>query len=143
VFRIASMTKSFTAAAILLLRDEGRLALDEPLDRQRTAVARLHEVHGSLPRDEAAETESDSPFHLAWWLFGQRGRVRVEMLLTPELPPRVQTSDLCSVPVPPAAVAALAGRIVDATDPRRLTEGSPVTAAVGIGPRQARGRRRR
>ena len=29
VFRIASMTKSFTAAAILLLRDEGRLALDD------------------------------------------------------------------------------------------------------------------
>src|SRR5829696_5790299 len=30
VFRIASMTKSFTAAAILLLRDEGRLRLDDP-----------------------------------------------------------------------------------------------------------------
>jgi len=29
VFRIASMSKSFTAAAILLLRDEGRLALDD------------------------------------------------------------------------------------------------------------------
>ncbi len=31
VFRIASMTKSFTAAAILLLRDEGRLRLDDPV----------------------------------------------------------------------------------------------------------------
>ncbi len=30
VFRIASMTKSFTAAMVLLLRDEGRLRLDEP-----------------------------------------------------------------------------------------------------------------
>ncbi|MBO0776890.1 MAG: beta-lactamase family protein, partial [Actinobacteria bacterium] len=30
VFRIASMTKSFTAAAVLLLRDDGALALDEP-----------------------------------------------------------------------------------------------------------------
>jgi len=30
VFRIASMTKSFTAAAVLALRDEGRLALDDP-----------------------------------------------------------------------------------------------------------------
>ena len=29
VFRIASMTKSFTAAAVLLLRDEGALALDD------------------------------------------------------------------------------------------------------------------
>ena len=31
VFRIASMTKSFTAAAVLLLRDEGRLRLDDPV----------------------------------------------------------------------------------------------------------------
>ncbi|MCA9737627.1 MAG: beta-lactamase family protein, partial [Gemmatimonadetes bacterium] len=30
VFRIASMTKSFTAAAILALRDQGRLSLDDP-----------------------------------------------------------------------------------------------------------------
>jgi CubicO group peptidase (beta-lactamase class C family) len=33
VFRIASMTKSFTAAAVLLLRDEGSLALDDLASR--------------------------------------------------------------------------------------------------------------
>jgi CubicO group peptidase (beta-lactamase class C family) len=33
VFRIASMTKSFTAMAVLKLRDEGRLALDDPVER--------------------------------------------------------------------------------------------------------------
>ncbi len=33
VFRIASMTKSFTALAILKLRDEGRLSLDDPIVR--------------------------------------------------------------------------------------------------------------
>jgi CubicO group peptidase (beta-lactamase class C family) len=32
IFRIASMTKSFTAAAILKLRDEGRLSLDAPAE---------------------------------------------------------------------------------------------------------------
>jgi CubicO group peptidase (beta-lactamase class C family) len=32
VFRIASMTKSFTAAAVLALRDEGRLGLDDPAE---------------------------------------------------------------------------------------------------------------
>lgn len=32
-FRIASMTKAFTAMSILKLRDEGRLALDDPADR--------------------------------------------------------------------------------------------------------------
>ncbi len=31
VFRIASMTKSFTAASVLSLRDEGALALDDPV----------------------------------------------------------------------------------------------------------------
>ncbi|HEY5434539.1 MAG TPA: serine hydrolase domain-containing protein, partial [Candidatus Limnocylindrales bacterium] len=31
VFRIASMTKSFTASTVLLLRDEGRLRLDDPV----------------------------------------------------------------------------------------------------------------
>ena len=33
VFRIASMTKSFTAMAILKLRDEGKLSLDSPAER--------------------------------------------------------------------------------------------------------------
>jgi CubicO group peptidase (beta-lactamase class C family) len=33
VFRIASMTKSFTAMSILKLRDEGRLSLDDPAER--------------------------------------------------------------------------------------------------------------
>jgi CubicO group peptidase (beta-lactamase class C family) len=33
VFRIASMTKSFTAMAVLKLRDEGRLSLDDPAEK--------------------------------------------------------------------------------------------------------------
>jgi CubicO group peptidase (beta-lactamase class C family) len=38
VFRIASMTKSFTAATILLLRDEGRLRLDDPVGMHVAAL---------------------------------------------------------------------------------------------------------
>ena len=33
VFRIASMTKSFTAVSILKLRDEGKLSLDDPVEK--------------------------------------------------------------------------------------------------------------
>ncbi len=41
VFRIASMTKSFTAMAILKLRDEGKLSLDDPVARYVPALAGL------------------------------------------------------------------------------------------------------
>src|SRR5262245_61608732 len=36
VFRIASMTKTFTAATVLRLRDDGVLALDDPLPELAT-----------------------------------------------------------------------------------------------------------
>ncbi|HEX5240017.1 MAG TPA: serine hydrolase domain-containing protein, partial [Candidatus Limnocylindrales bacterium] len=41
VFRIASMTKSFTAATILSLRDEGRLRLDDPVALHLPELASL------------------------------------------------------------------------------------------------------
>ena len=41
VFRIASMTKSFTAMAILKLRDEGKLSLEDPVARYVPELAKL------------------------------------------------------------------------------------------------------
>jgi CubicO group peptidase (beta-lactamase class C family) len=41
VFRIASMTKSFTAMSILKLRDEGKLALDDPAEEYVPELASL------------------------------------------------------------------------------------------------------
>ena len=41
VFRIASMTKSFTAMAILKLRDAGRLSLDDPVEHYVPELAAL------------------------------------------------------------------------------------------------------
>lgn len=41
VFRIASMTKSFTALCILKLRDEGKLSLDDPAERYVPELAGL------------------------------------------------------------------------------------------------------
>ena len=50
VFRIASMTKSFTAMAILKLRDEGKLRLDDP------AYLYIPELKGQhYPTSDAAE----------------------------------------------------------------------------------------
>ena len=41
VFRIASMTKSFTALAILKLRDEGKLSLEDPVSKWLPEFARM------------------------------------------------------------------------------------------------------
>ena len=41
VFRIASMTKSFTAMAIMKLRDEGKLSLDDPVAKYVPELANL------------------------------------------------------------------------------------------------------
>lgn len=50
VFRIASMTKSFTALAILQLRDAGRLSLDAPAERYVPQLARLRYPTTDSPR---------------------------------------------------------------------------------------------
>jgi CubicO group peptidase (beta-lactamase class C family) len=42
VFRIASMTKSFTAMSILKLRDEGKLSLDDPAAKWIPQLSQLH-----------------------------------------------------------------------------------------------------
>jgi CubicO group peptidase (beta-lactamase class C family) len=39
-YRIASITKTFTAVAVMQLRDEGKLALDDPLDRHIAGAVR-------------------------------------------------------------------------------------------------------
>jgi len=50
VFRIASMTKSFTALCILRLRDEGKLSLDDPAGRYVPELAGLAPPTADSPR---------------------------------------------------------------------------------------------
>ena len=50
VFRIASMTKSFTALSILKLRDEGRISLDDPADKYIPELAGLAYPTTDSPR---------------------------------------------------------------------------------------------
>ncbi len=49
LFRIASMTKSFTAAAILILRDDGKLGLDAPVATWAPEFASLAGPTGDSP----------------------------------------------------------------------------------------------
>ncbi len=49
VFRIASMTKSFTASLIMLLRDVGVLALDDPAERYAPEVAGVRSAAPDTP----------------------------------------------------------------------------------------------
>ena len=50
VFRIASMTKSFTALAILQLRDAGRLSLDDPAEQYVPQLKGLRYPTSDAPR---------------------------------------------------------------------------------------------
>ncbi len=59
VYRIASMTKSFTAASVLLLRDRGVLALEDPVaahlphfDDHRTTIRDLLTMNAGFPTDD-------------------------------------------------------------------------------------------
>ncbi|REG81715.1 serine hydrolase domain-containing protein [Algoriphagus antarcticus] len=48
-FRIASMTKSFTAMAILKLRDEGKLLLSDPASKYIPEMSKLHYLTEDAP----------------------------------------------------------------------------------------------
>ncbi len=91
--------------------------LDEPLALRRAALERLAGVHGALRRDPELPDESDSPLHVQWWLVGALGgRVRVEIRLSPEAPPRVQTFNVLSVPEPADPLAEVAGLVMAAVN---------------------------
>jgi CubicO group peptidase (beta-lactamase class C family) len=84
---------------------------DEPLRQRRRQVEELSSSLGPLVTDRSAGLTSLSPAHLAWWLRGPGGRVRVEIRMTPHRPPRVQTLRLTGVPHPPKRLRRLAERI--------------------------------
>ena len=53
VFRIASMTKSFTILAILKLRDEGKLSLEDPVSKWIPEFGRLELPTRDSPRSRS------------------------------------------------------------------------------------------
>ena len=96
------------------------VAQDAPFPERRNALALIRERIGAF-RDEASRRpEFDTPAHCRWWLAGEHGVVQVQIQLSPELPPRVQSLTLA---VPPAAGSPLAGTLdavlawLNGTDP--------------------------
>ena len=75
--------------------------MDEPLDRRRAEIARLREELGALRPDQESAVESESPADIAWFMRGERGRVKVKIALSPTRPPAIQTLEL-TVPPDPA-----------------------------------------
>ena len=86
--------------------------LDEPLALRRTAIERLREAHGALRADETVPAVSTSAADLTWWMTGERGRVRLEILLSPERPPRVQALRITSVLEPSEYLLDVATRLM-------------------------------
>jgi CubicO group peptidase (beta-lactamase class C family) len=79
LFRITSMTKPVTAAAMMMLVEEGRLALDEPVGRLAPELADLRvltridgPLEDTVPAGRAMTIEDVMTFRLGWGVvFGE------------------------------------------------------------------------
>jgi len=60
VFRVASLTKSFTATAVLQLRDAGKLSLDDPAEKYLPEIAQLPYPTRDSPRITSRQLLSHS-----------------------------------------------------------------------------------
>jgi hypothetical protein len=85
------------------------VAQDAPFAERQRRIALVRERIGDF-RAAGRRPEFDTPAHCRWWLEGERGVVQVQIQLTPERPPRVQSLSLA---VPPAAGSPL-GDTLDA-----------------------------
>jgi serine-type D-Ala-D-Ala carboxypeptidase/endopeptidase len=105
--------------------------LDEPFERRRATLEKLRGTHGRLVPDDSEPARGDTPAHLEWWMVGDHGCVKIEMLMSPEPEPKVQTFDVTSVPEPRVELSSLAEAIVGAF----AEVGAGWPAAVRLGPK--------
>jgi hypothetical protein len=105
--------------------------LDEPIERRRATLEKLRGIHGRLVPDDSEPARGDSPAHLEWWMVGEHGCVKIEILMSPEPQPKVQTFDVTSVPEPKVELSSVAETIV-----RVFAEAAAAwPAAVRLGPK--------
>jgi CubicO group peptidase (beta-lactamase class C family) len=101
------------------------VALDAPYEERKSAIALIPDRIGPL-RDPQQAPQHDSPAHCRWWLSGEHGVVQVQILLTPERPPRVQSVTLA---IPPASDSLLRSVLDNVIG--WLNGGEPVPTADG------------
>ena len=71
IFHWASITKTFTAIAIMQLRDRGKLRLDDPLVKYLPELRQVHDPYGDMSEVTIARTMSHSAgFRGATWPWG-------------------------------------------------------------------------
>ncbi len=81
------------------------VAQDAPFAERRHTLALIRQRIGDFRDDPSRRPEFDTPSHCRWWLAGERGTIQVQIQLSPELPPRVQSLTLA---LPPAEGSPLA-----------------------------------
>lgn len=96
-----TLVASMTATGLLTHWDDRvagalfaeNVALDRPFDERRAGIAEAVDAVGGIAEVASgrATPVCDSPDHLVWFVEGERGRLRLEVRLTPTLPLRVQT----------------------------------------------------
>lgn len=100
--------------------------LDDPRDRRRDAVAKaVDAVGGSLRDDPERPAVSQTPAERTWWRRGARGWLRVQVKLTPEPLPKVQSLVVEAVVDPSPALGDAAGAVL-----RSVTAGGPPTGVA-------------
>jgi CubicO group peptidase (beta-lactamase class C family) len=104
------------------------VAQDAPFAERRNAIAVIRDRIGVFRSGDAPRAaEHDSPAHCRWWLAGERGVIQVQILLTPEHPPRVQSLTLAIPPAPDSPLAEVLDKVI-----AWLNGGEPVPAADGV-----------
>lgn len=68
--------------------------LDAPAHERVQALQDVREQVGEISAEQIWPVESSSPGHLVWWQRAERGRVRVEIGLTPTQPTMIQTLNI-------------------------------------------------
>jgi CubicO group peptidase (beta-lactamase class C family) len=106
--------------------------LDEPVSRRRAEMERIREQIGDLRPEEGQKPVHDSPAHCAWWLRGPHGRVQVEIRLTPEKPPRIQTLGLTTAMRPNDRLRVMVDEITAALNNRSPAFPSSIATAPSV-----------